>query len=181
MEDLEIDETQAKENYLILLLGSADSPIKSKIHLQKEMFILSNSFPKIRDLFIFDKHFFGPWNEELEQIVESPSFYENPFNSENGKFYLTKEGKEIYNKLLKDNNDNINFQYLLSGIKLVRAIYDKITPDELMLLIYLEYPDFKINSEKYKELVENKQKKRKLLNELLKKGIISEEKYKEYE
>ena len=40
MEDLEIDETQAKENYLILLLGSADSPILSHIFLKLSSIIL---------------------------------------------------------------------------------------------------------------------------------------------
>ena len=50
--EIDIDDAEIIERYLILLLGSIDRPIPSSEHLQKELFVLSKSNPKIAD-FIF--------------------------------------------------------------------------------------------------------------------------------
>ena len=179
-DSLMLDEERVKENYLILLLGCVDKPIRGEIHLQKEMFILANSFPIMRNFFSFDEHLFGPWDKEINEIVDESFSYKEAFQKEDGKISLTNSGKEIYSDLIKENEDKLDFQYLMSAMQLVRKLYDNLTNDELLLLIYLSYPNFKINSIKYKELVENKDRRRKLLDNLLEKSIITVEKYNEF-
>ena len=68
---------------------------------------------------------------------------------------------------------------MLSALKLIRQIYDKLSTEELLFLIYIEYPEFADNSKVYNSIIKDPNKRKEILNRLKSKGIISEERYKE--
>ena len=92
------------------------------------------------------------------------------------KFILMENGKEIFKKLVDDNNTNEAFQKFLSAMKLARRLYEKLTTNELLFLIYITYGEYIEKSHKAKELL-SKRNKLKFAQRLLKKGVITKGRY----
>lgn len=177
--EVDIDDAEIIERYVILLLGSADRPIPSPEHLQKEIFVLSKSNPKISDFIFFDKHYKGPYSSDLNDATKDPSFYSNAYELDrNQRLHITPKGVDIYKKLIKENIDNPRFKDFLSMIKMVRSLYDKLTVRELLFLIYITYDEYTQKSSISKELL-SPQNRRKYSKKLLEKGLITEKRYNE--
>jgi hypothetical protein len=71
------------------------------------------------------------------------------------------------------------FIRLLHSFKLIRDIYDKLTKEELLFLIYVTYPEYVELSSIYDRLVKDKEKRMQLSESLLKKGLITADRYRE--
>lgn len=165
------------ERYLLLLLGADSSPIPSILHVQKELFILSKVNPTVQNFLNFEKHYKGPYSQAIQEIIEGPLKYDNAFSIESNGFSLTKKGKDFYNEILKENN-NERFKYLLASILLIRKTYDHLAEDELLLLVYLTYPEFTEFSDIYESL-NQKSRKKNILDRILQKKLISLDRYQE--
>lgn len=174
---ISLDSSEIIEKYIIVLLGVVDRPIPSIIHLEKEMFLLSKAYPKIKKIIEFSKHNFGPYSDEIRDIIEDSGYTERDlFMKINSKITLTEKGKKKYNELVKKYENDEKFKQLLILAKMIRTLYDKLNEDELMFLIYETYPEYKEKSIKYFSLQE---KKKKLIKSMLRKGIITEARFKE--
>jgi len=175
-----MDEVEVIEKYIILLLGvKYKEPIPSSIHLQKELFVLSQANEKVGNVLKFMKHYFGPYSAELKDVSENPIYFDDAFIKEsNNKIYLTSKGKEIFNEIINEMGESEKFKEFLSLLKMVRELYDKLTTDELLLLIYITYDDYTLKSSRSKELLKTN-KRNKIAKNLLRKGVITEKKYKE--
>ncbi|MHA1291284.1 MAG: hypothetical protein ACTSQJ_01295 [Promethearchaeota archaeon] len=173
----DLDELEVIERYLILLLGVKDEPIPSETHLQKELFFLSKSNPIISKFITFQKHYFGPYSEVVDDLSRNPVHFVNSFEyNKEGKFNLMNSGKDIFKTLIEKFQDNENFKKLLSAMKLVRKIYEKLTTDELLFLIYATYEEYTKKSHKAKDLLTKSSRKR-LAQQLLEKGVITKGRY----
>ncbi len=170
------DEFDAIERYLILLLGVINRPIPSSLLLQKELFVLSQSRASIQKFLKFLKHYKGPYSLEIQDLIESPMHYPDAFQVERGKIYLTENGRQIYEDLVQYYGNNLKSRRFLQAIKLVRTLYDRLSRDELLLLIYLTYPEYTEKSEEFDRVM---RRRKVLARSLLKKGIITEQRYKE--
>lgn len=169
---------QMLESYIILLLGIVNRPIKSIIHLQKEMFILSRTAKYVNDVTYFVKHQLGPFSSDISEVIDFPVYHSQPFQRIKGKISLSKNGEKIYKNLLSDYSQNDKFKELLASMKLIREIYDRLTREELLFLVYITYPTFEEKSDVSEELL--KPDKRKIIaGSLLKKRIITEKRYNE--
>ena len=62
--------------------------------------------------------------------------------------------------------------------KMIRDLYDRLTTDELLLLVYHTYPEYKLKSKKSEELL-SPQNKSRIAKQLLSKGLITLKKYHE--
>ncbi len=171
------------ENLILLVLGAKDREI-SLLHLEKEVFLLWNFHPKIKPFLNFIKHYKGPFSREIEETIKNPLYLENCWvyispkkgdKLSGGYIRLTDEGKRKYRELVKKISQYDEFIHLLAGIKIVRELYDKLTSEELLLLIYDTYPEYIEKSKVYKDI---KIKKELIAKNLLKKGFIDEERYK---
>jgi hypothetical protein len=91
-----------------------------------------------------------------------------------GYIKLTPKGKREYKRLLEKIQKNDEMLHLLAGIKMVRELYDKLSLEELLLLIYDTYPDYIEKSEVWKDI---EKKKPQLALSLKKKGVASNERY----
>ena len=150
MEDIDDMPTNQKglENLILLVLGAYNRRI-SVLHLQKEVFILWRFHPSIKDYLFFIKHYKGPFSSEIEKAIRYPMYlddcwiYEPPLSEDDlsgGYVKLTHKGnieyKRIYDEALKIEK----LLTLLTGIKMVRELYDQLSFEELLLLIYDTYP-----------------------------------------
>lgn len=174
-----LDELMVIERYLILLLGVKDEPIPSKTHLQKELFFLSRANPVVNNFLQFEKHYFGPYCEVVNDLSRDPIYFINSFKYDSeGKFMLISNGRKIFKKLVEEYKDIEDFKRLLSAMKLVRQLYEKLTSDELLFLIYVTYDEYTEKSHKAKDLL-SKRNRLKFAEQLLKKGVITKGRYEE--
>ncbi len=173
----DLDELKVIERYLILLLGVKEEPIPSETHLQKELFFLSKSNPIIKNFITFQKHYFGPYSEVVNDLSRNPVHFINSFEyNKEGKFSLMNQGKDIFENLVEEYQDNENFKKMLSAMKLIRKLYEKLTTDELLFLIYATYDEYTEKSHKAKRLL-TKRSRTRLAQQLLEKGIITKGRY----
>jgi hypothetical protein len=168
------------EEYIVSLLGSIEKSCPTIWHLQKEFFIFTRMNPKAKQLFNFVKHYEGPYSETLQESVREPMYYEDAFTTkQNGEICLTNEGQKIFNDLKSRFIHNEKFLHIINSFKLIRDVYERLTKEELLFLIYITYPEYIEYSNIYDRLVGDKKKKNQLSEKLLKKGLITEERYKE--
>ncbi len=167
------DEVEEVEKIIVLLLGVGESNLK-EIFMQKELFILSNIKESLKSLFNFKAHYQGPYSETIHSLLESPVYLDESFNLVGTNIYLTEQGNKEFSNLAH----NKEYREIIPILKFIRNIYEKLSEDELLFLIYATYPKYLEFSNKSKFLFE-KENKEKILNNLLKRGLITEERYSE--
>ncbi len=161
---------------MVLLLGVVGAPVPTEWHMQKELFILSKFNPKIQQFFNFEKHLQGPYSQSLYEEIREPVVNKDLYTFDpSGAIHLTLEGKRKFNEWETEFKSNKKFMQLLNAMKLARNIYDKLSKDELLFLIYLTYPQYIKFSNIYNRLV--KEKGTQLAKSIYKKGLITEERY----
>lgn len=167
------------ENFIVLILGTGKKNI-SLLHLEKEIFLLWNFHPMIKKFLDFIEHYRGPFSKEIQETVLYPFYLEDCWkyippkkgdSLSGGYVELTEKGIREYNRLLDNIGADEDLKHLLSGMKIVRQLYDKLTLEELLLLIYDTYPEFTKKSNVYDQI---KKKKEKISTSLMKKGLIDE-------
>ena len=174
MEDVEF-----VEKYAILFMGVDENPVPSIIHLQKELFILSKIKPLVQEKFNFESHYMGPYSQILSGIVEDPVYVTNAFGFQEKKVFLNKEGKEEFKKLVKEYSNKEEFQNLILSLKFIRKLYEKLTNDEILFLIYDTYPEYLERSKISDKLLNNSYKARRIIEGLFSKNLISLDRYNE--
>ncbi len=175
----EADIVQYIERYIILLLGVVERPVPTSVHLQKELFVLSKSAPKIGEYITYEKHYLGPYSADLNDVAQEPVYHSGTIKYDPARgYFLTPHGREIFGKIVEANKKNEYFLELLSLMRAVRDIYDKLSHDELLLLIYVTYDEYTEYSAVSERLLAPK-KKAELAKGLLRKGLITEARYRE--
>lgn len=170
------------ENFILLLLGVVDRRI-SLLHLEKEVFFLWNFHPKIKEYLNFIKHYRGPFSREIQEAIQDPLYLEDHWvytpprgrdKLSGGYVELSDTGREEYDRLIKEIGKQEDILHLLAGMKMVRTLYDRLTMEELLLLVYDTYPEYSEKSNVYREI---KRKGKLLAERLKKKGVIDEERF----
>ncbi len=164
-------EEAIRNKFIAILLSGADRPIKNKINFQKELFLFSKSFPKIFEFFEFIPHYYGPYSSSAADSIDN---HDNYFVNDRAGIYLTTEGKNLAEESLDEFSPE-NREKILTSMNIVRSLYDSLTSDELMFLVYKTY-GYTEKSDKIDSLLENKEY---LAGRLLKKGVITEKRYRE--
>lgn len=173
-------EQKGLEHLILLILGIVDRKI-SLLHLEKEAFLLWNFDQKIQPYLRFIKHYRGPFSKEIQETIQDPLYLEDHWvyipprdRLSGGYIELTPEGRSEYKRLLRKISDNEELLYLIAGIKMVRELYDKLTLEELLLLVYDTYPDYIEKSDVYKDI---EKRKLQLAEGLKKKGFVNSERH----
>jgi hypothetical protein len=174
--------SRALEHLILLLLGAEDQKI-SILHLEKEAFFIWNFHPDIKKFMRFISHYRGPYSEEIEQIIRNPFYLINYWTYipparydilTGGYVELTPQGKSEYKRLYAASSANPQMGPILAAMKMVRELYDKLSPEELLLLIYDTYPEYQKKSNVFDGIQKSKKK---LADNLVKKGYIDAERY----
>lgn len=174
-----MDEAEFVERYMILLIGIEDKPVPSDLHLQKEIFLLSKFKESLAKSFDFNKHYFGPYSQVLDEALKNPAYFPTAFDFNEKNISLTKSGKDEFSKMKKDFAKENDFQIILSSVKLLRTLYDKLTYDELLLLIYETYPEYTEFSQVSDRILKNDNVRFRLIENIFSKGLITKERYEE--
>jgi len=154
---------------IILLLGVVNRPT-TIFHLQYELFVLNET--KV------DLNIINEYVETIDDNNNNNNNNNNYSNTNNNKIRLNEKGKtyydEIHNKYSSSSNKHEKFKILLVVMKLIRNLYDKLTVEELVVLLYEDITEASA-------LVDglNHNYKYKVIEGLYKKGYITEKRYRE--
>jgi len=152
-----------EEKLILFTIGSLNqAPIRSKIKIQKILFLISNVFKGFQNLFEFEPHLFGPYSETLDYVLES-LIKLGLVKKEGSSYRLTEEGQSLVESLKPKAE-------LLTVIKDFKLFLNDISDDEILVFIYASYPQFISESIKWDEL---KPKRVSIALSLLNKGKIS--------
>lgn len=178
----DVDKQKGFEYFLLLVLGANTEKI-SMLHLEKEAFLLWNFDPSIKAFLHFIAHFRGPFSKDLEETIRNPYYCDSCWQYyppdardqlSGGFVELTNKGKKNYQIIYSSCQQSKEAHKLLAGIQMVRRVYDELSCEELLLLIYDTYPGY---SKKSIVLDQIDKRRIKLAEQLLKKGVIDEDRY----
>jgi len=163
------EEEEFRKKLVALLLSGAENPIASKVNFQKELFLLIKAMPQFEPLFDFMPHRLGPYSNSAEHLIENnPEF----FVADNKGIYLSDEGDRFSSSIQKEMRPE-NFERLMQSVKFIRSVYDKLTDDELMFLVYMTY-GYTEKSDRFDALLKRREH---LAESLLRKKVITHQRY----
>ena len=152
-----------EEKLILFTIGSLGlAPIRSKIKIQKILFLVSNVFKGFQNLLEFEPHLFGPYSETLDYVLES-LIKLGLVKKEGISYRLTDDGKKLVESL-KPKPELINV------INDFKSFLNDLSDDEILVFVYASYPQFISESVKWEEL---KPKRVSIAHSLLNKGKIS--------
>jgi len=171
--------------YLILLILGDFNDKLSVLHIQKEIYLLCNFDVDLKELFSFVKHYKGPYLDLINACCEDPFYLEGcweyfePKEKVSGGFLkITDKGHDEYSQFIqkiKDENQE-KLLHILTAITILNRLYGSLNCEELLLLIYTEFPQYTEKSEVYSNIIS---KKTNIAKNLFDKRVIDEEKYNE--
>jgi Uncharacterized conserved protein len=152
-----------EEKIILYSLGVLDNmPIKNKMKLQKLLFLVSNIFENYSDLLDFEPHLYGPYSENLDDILED-LIKMRLVESEGSQYKLSPLGKQLYDRLKPKKE-------LITVLEDFKLFLNDLTNEELLTFIYVSYPEFTSEAVKWNKL---KEKRVQYAVQLLKKQKIS--------
>lgn len=152
-----------EEKLILFTIGSLNrAPIRSKIKIQKILFLISNVFKGFQDLLEFEPHLFGPYSETLDFVLDS-LIKLGLVKKEGSNYSLTDDGQRLV-KSFKPKPELINV------INDFKSFLNDLSDDEILVFIYASYPRFISESVKWDDLKPNRVS---IAHSLLNKGKIS--------
>lgn len=140
-----------EEKLVLYAIGAVDnSPLKSRIKIQKLMFLISNVFKDFQGLLHFEPHLFGPYSETLDNVLESliRLGYVQTIGS---NFRLTKSGLNAYSSLKPKPE-------LARVIDDFKRFLNDLNDEEVLAFVYVSYPKYISESVKWDELKPRKER-----------------------
>jgi len=162
---------RAEHKLLILLIGAVNGRIPSKLHVHKELFVLTRIFPKLNSLLEFEAYRKGPFSRTVQDALEDLVERGYVVNVKGG-YMLSQLGKEAYSRIVEE----LGQKRLLDVIRRIRKMYDKLDVDELLLIIYATYPEYTIESEELRRISSRAYE---IIEKLFRKGYITERRKRE--
>jgi len=148
-----------------LLLAEADNrnPIRGKLWLQKEMFLVSRAVPQLASELGYEPSLKGPMSEALEWNVDQLVSVDL-LRHEGHAFALTDSGLACARAVSREIGSERR-----ELIEEAKGLLNGLTKDELLGFVYFLYPDMVTESEELEELMP---KRKDLAVRLFEKGKV---------
>jgi hypothetical protein len=122
-------ETNGQTALALFVVGCGKPIYRERV--QWVCYLYSKSFGTIHRHFNFVSTENGPWSDSLDNILNSSSF------ADEGGITLSDEGRHLLDGLLEGLKEAGD--YLGNAATLIRAMYDAMSDDEILLLMHMSY------------------------------------------
>lgn len=140
------------------LLGALNkSPVKGKVLFQKEIFLIAKYDDEIWNEADFIPHIYGPYSEPVENSANNLLAL-GLIEEKNNAYVLTENGQKILQDFNKEKPRDIK-----EAIQDFKQFLNDLTNDELLLFIYVSYPEFAEESAVRERVLANRVKNAKSL------------------
>jgi len=141
------DLSEVKKNLLLLLIAKSNEPIPGKIWFQKELFLISKNREELAEEADFESYFWGPYSEladsEMVELIQL-----GIVKKIDSKYALTDVGRDIANTIFKKSSKDE--KQLIEDVK---EFLNSLRKDELLLFIYVSYPETIEDAVEFKQLL----------------------------
>jgi uncharacterized protein YwgA len=143
------DDLEDEDKIILYALGVLDyEPLRSKVKLEKLLFLVSNVFENYSDLLDFDEYLLGPYseivNDALENLIRS-----GVVGQQKNHYYLTDLGMQLYDRLKPQ-------EELVQVLEDFKKFLNDLRDDEVLAFVYVTYPRFQKESKKWDNLKKNR-------------------------
>ena len=140
-----ISDLTDEEKILIFALGAlGNTPLLTKVMIQKLLFLFSNVFTDFKGLFRYEPHLLGPYSETVENTLQS-LIQLGLITDKSAGYQLTPDGLDLC-KALSPKEEIVR---VISDFK--EFLHD-LSEDEILAFIYSSYPDFISESARWNRL-----------------------------
>ncbi len=167
IEDIVEDHTDLDLAILQLLHAGDNDPLKGKVAFQKEMFLIADYIEKIRERAEFIPHTFGPYSEAAENEMGNLRSL-GLVKEKDNEYQITPTGVAALDKAKSAFSAEE-----IEAIQDFKKFLNDLTQDELLLYIYVSYPQFSEESAVHDRVIK---KRIPIAVSLYKKGKVSLEK-----
>ena len=149
---------------LHLLHARGSSAVRGDVAFQKELFLIANYIERVGDDADFIPHIFGPYSEPAEvALVELISL--GLVEKSRGHYTITPEGVLVWESVRSAFSDNET-----AAIEDFKAFINDLTGDELLLFIYITFPEYAPESARLLDIIRRRVP---LSTSLYRKGKVS--------
>jgi len=141
---LEADLSLTQKVAILLLGANCSEPLKGKLWYQKEIFLIAQNIPELKEETEFEPDFIGPYSEIAEEELEHLR-YEGIVTKEKEK--LTATGENVKNKIEKQFPDDTKL-----FVAEIKAFLNDLTKDEMLGFIYYTYPTMRLESIEFQRI-----------------------------
>ena len=137
--------------------------------------MLAKANPRLDPLISFESHYNGPYSARLQEASFEPFHRAGAYKVDReGRMHLTEEGRRVFDKKVADAGPQSKLADLLIVAEMIRMLYDKLSVDELLFLIYNTYPE-ETGHSNIRDSFKDASVRRRLADSLLKKEMITPE------
>ena len=147
IDDIVEDLTDLDLAILQLLHAGDNAPLKGKVAFQKEMFLIADYIDKIREQAEFIPHTFGPYSEAAENEMgklKSRGLVKEKYH----EYQITPTGVAALSKAKSAFTDE-----QIEAIRGYKEFLNDLSRDEILLFVYISYPDFIEKSAVYERVI----------------------------
>jgi len=147
IEDIVEDLNDLDLAILHLLHAGNNSPLKGKVAFQMEMFLIADYIENIREQAGFIPHTFGPYSEAAEngmRNLKSLGLVEEKYH----EYHITPNGVAALGKVKSAFTDE-----QVEAIQGYKEFLNDLSRDEILLFVYVSYPDFIEKSAVYERVI----------------------------
>ncbi len=147
IEDIVEDLTDLDLAILQLLHAGDNAPLKGEVAFQNEMFLIADYIEKIREQAVFTPHIFGPYSEAAEKgmgNLKSRGLVEEKYH----EYHITPHGVAALNKA-----KSAFTAEQVEAIQGYKEFLNDLSRDEILLFVYVSYPDFIEKSAVYERVI----------------------------
>lgn len=150
IEDIVEDLTDLDLAILQLLHADRNEPLKGKVAFQKEMFLIADYIENIRRQAEFIPHIFGAYSEAAENEMGNLRSL-GLVKEKDHEYRITPNGVSALNKAKPAFS-----QEQIEAIQDYKKFLNDLSEDEILLFVYVSYPDFKEESAVYERIIKKR-------------------------
>jgi predicted HTH domain antitoxin len=155
---------------IVAVLGAKhQDEVPGKLWLQKEIYVLSRTSPKLAEAADYAPYLQGPWSENVEAALEDlQPIGLVKFDSYGRDIQLTDMGHRVFSKLASQMPEHVR-----EHVEEVKEFLNDMTEEELLVFTYYTYKDMIQESVKLRKAIEHR---REAAESLYRKDKVSLEK-----
>ncbi len=142
---------ESDERIVLFSIGALrNTPLRSKVKLQKLLFLVTEVFPEWDEFLEYDSHLLGPYSERVDNILEDLVVLGLVGRSKSS-YSLTKAGCNVFDNL----NPKPQFIEVLEDFK---EFLNDLPDDQILTFVYVFYPEYIGESARWENLKKDRVK-----------------------
>lgn len=123
-----------EEQLVLLAVGALGQPLRSKVKMQKLIFLIGNVIEGLHEDLGYEPHLYGPYSDKVDYMAEDLEGL-GYIEHEGSRFSLTPKGEDEYEQL----NPSEDVRELVEDFK---DFINDMTDDEVLTYIYTFFPAY---------------------------------------